>query len=247
MSDNGQSSPRQPLVSARGAFRSDRTDFGGLQLGPATHRVVRGRLLLLTAVWTAGVVLALAALERYKATPGAVGNTPPRFLAMGVDASPGHAKLLMFIHPKCPCSKASLSELTEVIAQTATDASVEIVFVTPAGVKPRWESTPLWELASTIPGTKVVRDEAGIRAKKLGAETSGFVLLYDGDGRLRFSGGITRSRGHLGDNSGRRALCALLAGGTHREATSPVFGCPLFSRGAADTTTQSCHNVTNGN
>jgi hypothetical protein len=54
-------------------------------------------------------------------------------------------------------------------------------------------------------------------------------MLYDVNGRLLFSGGITGSRGHAGDNAGRTAILALL----HREASGRndtfVFGCSLFA------------------
>jgi hypothetical protein len=59
--------------------------------------------------------------------------------------------------------------------------------------------------------------------------TSGQVLLYDASGRLRFRGGIRPSRGHEGDNTGRRALEALLLGdGAAPPLSTAVFGCPLF-------------------
>ncbi len=106
--------------------------------------------------------------------------------------------------------------------------SAEIVFVRPDGVEAGWEQTPLWQAASTVPGVRIVIDNGGKLARALGAETSGHALLYGADDRLLFSGGITRSRGHEGDNSGRRALSAAL-GGESSTATNPVFGCPLFS------------------
>jgi hypothetical protein len=71
-------------------------------------------------------------------------------------------------------------------------------------------------------------DEAGREAARFGATTSGHVLLYDRGGRLRFSGGITASRGHVGDNAGRAALLGLLIHGETERERTPVFGCPLF-------------------
>jgi hypothetical protein len=194
----------------------------------------RWRLLVMTAVWLAGVVAAFAALERYKATPGGSGNTPPRLETTVSDASKRRPELLMFVHPKCPCSRASLSELAETVAQTNGAATVEIVFVVPDGAGPDWQETSLWEMASGIPGAMLVSDEGGRLAKQLGAETSGYVVLYDSNGRLCFRGGITRSRGHLGDNAGRRALCDMLSGQAPSQASSPVFGCPLFGGGKFD-------------
>ena len=51
-------------------------------------------------------------------------------------------------------------------------------------------------------------------------------------GRLLFRGGITPSRGHEGDNAGRRRIASLLANGSADGRQTRVFGCPL--RGAVE-------------
>jgi hypothetical protein len=73
-------------------------------------------------------------------------------------------------------------------------------------------------------------DTDGREAALFGAKTSGQVLVYDGTGRLRFSGGITGGRSHSGDNPGRARVEALLLSGTLDRPISPVFGCALFDR-----------------
>jgi len=73
-----------------------------------------------------------------------------------------------------------------------------------------------------------MRDDDGVEAARFGAATSGQVILYDRDGRLLFSGGITASRGHAGDNDGRDAIVSLLGGGRGTRHSSPVFGCSLL-------------------
>ena len=50
--------------------------------------------------------------------------------------------------------------------------------------------------ASAIPGVIVTPDVGGRIAARLGAKTSGHVLVYDENGVLKFSGGITAARGH---------------------------------------------------
>jgi hypothetical protein len=45
---------------------------------------------------------------------------------------------------------------------------------------------------------------------------------------LIFSGGITASRGHAGENAGVLALVALLTHGRPERRATSVFGCPLF-------------------
>ena len=81
---------------------------------------------------------------------------------------------------------------------------------------------------------------AGTLPRKLGAETSGHVVLYDEAGNLRFSGGITRSRGHVGESDGARALSALLNGSPATSGNFPVFGCRLFTPEAGAQRTNTC-------
>src|SRR5258705_11441664 len=94
-----------------------------------------------------------------------------------------------------------------------------------------WAGTSMWMTAASIPGVTLVRDDDGREAQRFGSATSGQTLLYDGDGALRFNGGITGSRAHAGDNAGRRSLVALLGGERAERAVTSVFGCPLFESG----------------
>jgi hypothetical protein len=185
-------------------------------------------------LWFAVVVGGLAALAAYKSRPGTAGKTPALFTELPPLAnSAGRPRLLMFVHPKCPCSRASLSELTYIVEREPGKVMVDVVFVKPAGAESDWANTPLREQAAAIPGVRLVDDD-GTLAHRLGAETSGYVVLYGADGKLQFSGGITRARGHEGDSSGRHAICALLNGDADAVAgaKTPVFGCPLFAPGA---------------
>jgi hypothetical protein len=109
--------------------------------------------------------------------------------------------------------------------QGSVDARV--IFYRPEGSNESWAQTDLWRAAQAIPGVKVYSDEAAIEAGKFHATTSGQVVLYDADGHLMFSGGITASRGHAGDNNGCSALIDLLHQRTVTQRTTPVFGCSL--------------------
>src|SRR5437773_1160422 len=62
--------------------------------------------------------------------------------------------------------------------------------------------TDVFTSASHLPRTHIVLDNDGHEASIFHGFTSGQTFLYDGDGRLRFSGGITLLRGHAGFNSG---------------------------------------------
>jgi hypothetical protein len=199
---------------------------------PDCRRVLHRAAYFIPLVWVAAVVSGLGALQAYKSQPGSAGHTPAVLTEPSGSESPGRPRLLMFLHPKCPCSKASLSELAEIVAREPDKARVEVVFVKPEGAGSDWAKTSLREQAAAIPDVRLIDDD-GTLAHRLGAETSGYVVLYDARGKLLFSGGITRSRGHEGDNSGRRSICALLHGDADAAVgvNTPVYGCPLFSPG----------------
>ena len=65
--------------------------------------------------------------------------------------------------------------------------------------------------------------------KRFGAVTSGQTILYDADGNVEFSGGITLSRGHEGMSTGRSSIESILDGDEPKTRETPVFGCLLTS------------------
>ena len=71
--------------------------------------------------------------------------------------------------------------------------------------------------------------DEGAEARRFGVETSGQTFLYDTHGALTFSGGITGSRGHAGENSSELSLVALLSNRQPQKRDTSVFGCPLFA------------------
>lgn len=96
----------------------------------------------------------------------------------------------------------------------------------PDGAPPGWTDTDVVRDLTAIPGVRVDLDHGDVEATRFGVATSGQVLLYDGRGRLSFSGGVTGARGHAGDNACRDALTRALEGAADvRDA--PVFGCEL--------------------
>ncbi len=141
-----------------------------------------------------------------------------------------HHTLLMFVHPQCPCTRASIEELNRLLARTEARVTARVLFFKPSGFPADWTRTGLWRSTAAIPGVTVVEDVDGAQARLFGAETSGYVLLYDTQGQLEFKGGITGSRGHAGDNAGENAVCSLLAGKTASLKQTQVYGCSLLGK-----------------
>jgi hypothetical protein len=135
--------------------------------------------------------------------------------------------------------------LAILMAHSQGRVNANAVFVKPAGFDEAWEKTDLWNSATDIPGVNVSTDD-GAEALRFRSETSGQVALYSAGGRLLFSGGITGSRGHFGDNDGRTAIESLLAGGKAARTETPVFGCPLQKDSSGNQSEEFC-NAIHGN
>ena len=188
----------------------------------------RGGVVLMGLLWACGAAAGFKTLLVYAGAPGATAAAPVQWPgASPVPRRPGMPTLIMLAHPRCPCSRASIGELAWIMARAGGKVAVHVFFVKPEGSPAEWEKGDLWRSAASIPGVAVHRDEKGVAAGLFGAETSGQTLLYDGSGRLAFSGGITGARGHAGANAGREAVHALLSGKGAARIEAPAFGCAL--------------------
>jgi hypothetical protein len=191
---------------------------------------MRRQLLVFALIlWGSACGLGMWTAERYAHTPGKSAQSEAQWPAgSGLTREPEKALLVMFIHPQCPCSRASIGELSKLMAHSAGRLQAHVLFLRPSNFAPGWEQTDLWRNAAVIPGVKVVADPSGREARQFHAATSGQTFLYDAQGQLQFRGGITSARGHLGDNAGREAILSLLTTGRANSRTTPVFGCQLF-------------------
>jgi hypothetical protein len=206
---------------------------------PAHRRFLQGRwlnrsLVGLGVVWLSGVGVGLWMLTDYANAPGQAAAVPAQWpIASGIERVPGRATLIMLAHPQCPCTRASIGELALLMAQAQELVSVYVLFLKPTGISSDWYRSDLWDSAASIPGVTALEDEGGREALRFHAATSGQTVLYDADGRLLFSGGITAARGHSGDNTGRTAVVSLLTTGAADRTETAVFGCSLLDGIAA--------------
>jgi hypothetical protein len=198
-------------------------------MGSFYRRLPAGKrtILLACAVWMLTVGFGAATMFRYAGTPGRIAAPPrewPRDAA--IRPSQGKYSLLLFVHPECPCSRASMEELARLMVSPRQLDAV-VVFFAPESA-PDWKNSDLYASARRIPGVRVVTDPDGSIGRQFGVRTSGQTLLFDTRGALAFNGGITIARGHAGDNEGVDAIAALLRGGAPLHRTTPVFGCSLY-------------------
>lgn len=145
----------------------------------------------------------------YESAPGQGARPPARY-------PEGRAlpRLLLFLHPECPCSRATLEEL----AQIRPQVQLEVVLS-------RQPSAELLSRLSRFTGAELTPDPEGRQREIYQVWTSGQLIGYDAQGKLGFCGGITASRGQAGPSLGRANLLAWLNGQPVQEGS--VFGCPL--------------------
>lgn len=186
-------------------------------------------------LWASAVAAGFAWHWDDARTPGDSGNPP--------DAWPDHAAverrtdahtLLVALHPRCPCSRATIDALRRVDAAVGPSAEIILLVSEPEEPSAEWVADRAsLGLSERFSRARVVRDPRGAISERFGLRTSGHVLAYDADGCLWFSGGVTPLRGERGPSFGRDRLIAGIASQQDDAAapiaTAPVFGCPLVS------------------
>jgi hypothetical protein len=183
---------------------------------------------LLGTAWAVSVALGLRILFNYETTPGQIGVVPAAWPSISrIGRSNDRPTLVMLAHPRCPCTRASINELAEIMARGQGRMDAYVLLFKPKQSGADWDDTALRRRAAAIPGVKLLSDVDGAEARRFGAETSGHTLLFDRDGHLLFSGGITQSRGHDGENAGERAIVSMVNNQPAGRARTFVFGCSL--------------------
>jgi len=193
---------------------------------------------LLTSAAVLAVALGWYQLFTFSSTPGAQLAAPahwPREIPL--PSASQVSLLLVFIHPRCSCTPATLQQLGQILSSTHTTvpAAVQIALVVYRSQTVNPDTYPAtFEPAKFLhTPAQILPDPNGLLARRFGAATSGEIVLYAADGHLLFQGGITPMRSQTGRSAGAEALRnALATGATQRKAAS-VFGCPIFFPGHA--------------
>lgn len=185
----------------------------------------------LVPCWLVAILFGMGILITYETRPGDAGQVEKLWPDRShVALSHDRYTLLLFAHPRCPCTRATLDELAWVMSRCRDKFEATVLFLQPEGESTGWARTDIWEIASGIPGVRVLTDAGGREAQNFGTETSGHVVVFNPSGKVVFHGGITPSRGHRGDSHGRSILhgLALQKPLVSEPQDAPVYGCPLF-------------------
>ncbi|MHC5109133.1 MAG: RedB [Planctomycetota bacterium] len=180
----------------------------------------------MTILWAALVVSGFASVVHYSVT-AAEPVSPPVHRDHENDLA-----AYIFIHPKCPCTRATIESLDRVLTEAGINdkGTVTAYVYEPSKADRDWSETDLVARLRKIPAVRVKFDRDGFAASTFGVMTSGHLLIYAGNS-LAFSGGVTPSRGHEGNCDAANAAGAALSG-QESGRSWPVFGCPILEFGS---------------
>ncbi|MEM9411025.1 MAG: hypothetical protein AAGA30_07925 [Planctomycetota bacterium] len=146
-----------------------------------------------------------------------------------INRMPDAYELVLFLHPKCVCSYATLDQLTKILPANREHLNFTLSVYCPKSRDSQWSQTDLTESFQALFPSQVVIDHENREASCFGVNCSGHLVLYDPDGSLLFSGGITKSRGHRGDCIAAETLKKTILEKNTGPFSYPAFGCKLGS------------------
>ena len=133
----------------------------------------------LVPLWLLTVFAGMGVLIDYETRPGSSTPAPSHWPEASQIPRDGRlAQLVMFVHPRCPCSRASIRELAVLMARCRGRAACHVLLLKPKEFDPEWARTDLWQSAVAIPGVTVMLDEdGGMRQRVQISEISPNVFL----------------------------------------------------------------------
>ena len=85
---------------------------------------------IIVLAWIAVVSTGMALLWRYEHTPGALRQSPVQWPAESrIAPASDQPTLLLFAHPKCPCTRASMGELAQIMTACRDRVITYVLFV----------------------------------------------------------------------------------------------------------------------
>lgn len=196
---------------------------------PPRHRVRRAAWYsLIGAVWIGAAILGWASLFQHTYQPATTAADPvTQWPDASLPASSDRYQIVIFAHPCCPCTRATLNKFDESLTRLPSNTSIQVIFTTVGLIPSAVAESPTVAFARQLKGVDVQFDETGDIARRFHATVSGEVFAFDRQGRRLFHGGVTAGRGHQGDSVGQQQLERLVCGESREAYSAPVFGCTL--------------------
>ncbi len=195
----------------------------------------RRTIIVASVIWLSCIAAFIPSLLDHMAKPGAnaVLNLETWPSISPISPAEDGQTLLLFAHPQCPCTLATLAELERLLVYPIpTQFHAILVLPVPEdhahNQATATNHSAVLNYASQIPGLTVTIDNEAEITRAFGIRTSGHCLLYGKDKTLLYSGGLTPLRGHEGPCEGNIALSQCLIGKIPASRYAPVFGCALY-------------------
>ncbi len=125
-------------------------------------RATFNKIRLSVMLWCMVIVVGVALAARFDGTAGTGSQPPitwPENKLISLDSH--RDTLLMFLHPHCPCSAASLTDLSKLMTSFKSPPAAYLVNVVPPGASVDWAQSELIESAKTIAHVIVLDDVDG--------------------------------------------------------------------------------------
>jgi len=190
-----------------------------------------GRALVYAAglLWIAAAAGGTAYIFRYESRPAAATQVAQAWPdAAGLARHENGFSLVIAVHPKCSCTRATVAELNKLMLAWGGQVHAFALVTKPFEVSDLWSETDeVTARLLEIPHVTVVRDLGGAMSAAFGAQSSGQTLLYDAAGSLVFAGGIIAFRGHEGPSIGGETLKQIVTGEAPSTRHTQVLGCSI--------------------
>jgi hypothetical protein len=191
----------------------------------SSHEI--GMYLVMAGIWLCGIGWTWTALNIHTFRPEQTVSVIMLHPEKQPQAIIPKSRIVMFAHPLCPCTRASLIKLGEVALQVKDQSQIRVVFVT-RGLNPEDVTTSkTLALARQLKHVTTELDESGTEECLYQATVSGEVFAFDAQGERIFHGGLTSGRGHLGVASSQEYLEQLITGKATEPLDAAVYGCRL--------------------
>src|SRR4051812_23804728 len=131
---------------------------------------VKWTWLLACIGWCGLAAFGYAILLRYSFANGNA-SPAPRIIPSSLAASspPGRPQLFVALHPRCPCSRATVRELAKILTRTAFTAQTTVLMYRPEKETDSWMEGPLLRECRRM-NCQIRADPKGALAASLGTQ-----------------------------------------------------------------------------
>src|SRR5260370_432578 len=108
---------------------------GGVHARKQGDRVRHFATATALVLWLGAVAVGMVMLWQYSMSPGTPAKAPPTWPAQSkIPLSRDKLNLVMAVHPRCPCSRASIGEVAVLMARTGSRIAASVIFVRSSGL-----------------------------------------------------------------------------------------------------------------